>query len=178
MGVCMYIYIYIYIYIYYIFYKHMQHIFINNWIWWLLKLYNIVMGIRQHFASKILEWHDKYFLWQQRALKSTVVLWCNRNKIWYIYNNFGWTELFHIDGMNISFKFCLVYIFRLLSKNESRLISSPVGLSVCPPLITSELLGRFSWNLVRRWCHSRGTQCNYFWSHSFNHFKIIVSKIC
>jgi hypothetical protein len=34
-------------------------------------------------------------------------------------------------------------IFSLLSKNESRLIKSPVCLCV-PPLITSDLLGRFS----------------------------------
>jgi hypothetical protein len=38
-------------------------------------------------------------------------------------------------------KFCVV--FSLLPKNESRLMKSPVCLSVCPPLITSEPLGRF-----------------------------------
>jgi hypothetical protein len=37
-----------------------------------------------------------------------------------------------------------------------------VCLSVCPPIITSELLGRFSWNLVRSQCHSRGPRCNNF----------------
>jgi hypothetical protein len=36
------------------------------------------------------------------------------------------------------------FLFNLLSKNESRLIKSPVCLSVSPPLITFELLGRIS----------------------------------
>jgi hypothetical protein len=44
--------------------------------------------------------------------------------------------------------------FSLLSKNESRLIKSPLCMSVCvfvcPPLITFKPLGRFSWNLVLR----------------------------
>jgi hypothetical protein len=35
----------------------------------------------------------------------------------------------------------------LISRNESRLIKSPVYLSVCPPLITFEPLHRFSRNL-------------------------------
>jgi hypothetical protein len=33
-----------------------------------------------------------------------------------------------------------LYVFSLLSKNESRLIKSPVCLSVSPPLTTFELL--------------------------------------
>jgi hypothetical protein len=34
-------------------------------------------------------------------------------------------------------------LLSMLSKNESRLIKSPVCLSLCPPLIAFELLGRF-----------------------------------
>jgi hypothetical protein len=36
------------------------------------------------------------------------------------------------------------HFFSLLSKNESKLIKSPVCLSLCSPLITFEWLGRLS----------------------------------
>jgi hypothetical protein len=36
------------------------------------------------------------------------------------------------------------FLVSLLSKNESRLIKSPTCLYVCPPLITSEPLGRYN----------------------------------
>jgi uncharacterized membrane protein YjjB (DUF3815 family) len=39
-------------------------------------------------------------------------------------------------------------IFSILSKNESRFIKSPVCLSVCPPIITFELLSKSSRFLV------------------------------
>jgi hypothetical protein len=42
-------------------------------------------------------------------------------------------QIFHFD----------ILMFFLLYKNESRLIKSPVLLSVCPPLITSEPLVDF-----------------------------------
>jgi hypothetical protein len=45
--------------------------------------------------------------------------------------------------------------FSLLSKNETGLIKSPACLSVCPPLITFEPIGGFSWNLVGTYCQSR-----------------------
>jgi hypothetical protein len=44
--------------------------------------------------------------------------------------------------------------------------------SVCPPLITFEPLGRISWNLVRRWCHSREPRCN-----NSNHISSITLKL-
>jgi hypothetical protein len=44
------------------------------------------------------------------------------------------------------------FLFSLLSKNESRLVKSPVSLcvcvSLCPPLITFEMIEGFSRNLV------------------------------
>jgi hypothetical protein len=50
--------------------------------------------------------------------------------------------------------------------------------SVCPPLIRFESLGKSSWYLVRRWCHSRGPRCNNFWLRIFNRFKMVEVRNC
>jgi hypothetical protein len=79
--------------------------------------------------------------------------------------------------LNYNWNMVSCLVFSLLSKYKSRLIKSPVCLSVCLPLITSEPLGRSSWYLVGRWRHSRGPRCNNFQSHSFHHFKMVGVKI-
>jgi hypothetical protein len=55
-----------------------------------------------------------------------------------------------------------------------------VGLSAIrsmPTLITIELIGRFSLNLVARWCHWRGRPYHNFYLYSFNNFKMIQVQI-
>jgi hypothetical protein len=47
-----------------------------------------------------------------------------------------------------------------------------VCLSMCSPIITFELLGRFSWNLLQKWYHSRGP-----WWDNFNRTVSIILRL-
>jgi hypothetical protein len=57
-----------------------------------------------------------------------------------------------------------VYIFTFLAYFPKMKVglSNYVSLSVCPPLITFELLGRSSWYSVGKWCQSEGPRWNNF----------------
>jgi hypothetical protein len=73
-------------------------------------------------------------------------------------------KLFLRTAVNTSF----FHIFSLLSKNgkEAYKITSLsflcVRLSVCPLVITFELIGRFGLNFVWRLCHFRRSLCDNF----------------
>jgi hypothetical protein len=113
---------------------------------WKLSVFEFLLGISETFLRSVSALQLLIVLLldaHQLLMLSAGTLMYLKQKLFPLVIFYNYCGAFHILDINsIPYKFIL--------KRKVRFMRSPVCLSVCPPLITFEPIGRFLWNSVGR----------------------------